>query len=586
MSFDLFAADAPLAPQAVDAFAQEDMTAPPPGWPEGGLQPHPFAALNRMMIPAEHAELKASIAANGLRERIVMFEDKILDGRNRFLICVELGRFPANVDFRNHPDFIVFGSDRWDRDRGDDALSFVWDMDVRRHRSAKDTALAAARYLRFLSQLKPEPLPGSGPGQPLYGKTAKLRLPTQADIARRHGISERLVHSALNLLERAEPEVIQAVEEDRLSLTDAAEVVSRLEPEEQRFIAAAPDRKAGKAKVRAAAKKKPAPAPELPAPTSRAELANFAEVVINEAHRVAKAHVGRGASMSADMVLNIARNLMLIERGDEFGFTRPMLLALGKLRDMPETSPPKPEKADTGPESLPLGGEWTLKVGGLKGRDTASIGVFHEEDDTYSINSGFQVGTSGSAGPYYGAYPDFRTAIGAAAARLVSPLRSIEAGNWGACSDAMKASAKAGANWLEAKLKHWGIEIVDPVNETAPSSEGHEGQEAQERSPESDGRSEDSLQAKPPISPAAGDEHFAEYRRLIERAAHLVGKHTRVTAEPILRAGDAAGITRQKMADDTGIPLGSVAGWCNRLGLQKPSRNPTLPKAGREGLSA
>jgi hypothetical protein len=73
-------------------------------------------------------------------------------------------------------------------------------MEVRRHRSAKDTALAAARYLRFIAQLRPE-TPDA--------KTAKLRLPSQADLAKRHGISERLVNSAMVLLDRAEPEVVR-----------------------------------------------------------------------------------------------------------------------------------------------------------------------------------------------------------------------------------------------------------------------------------------------------------------------------------------------------------------------------------------
>lgn len=310
-----------------------DVTALPIGWPADGLKPHPFAALNRMMTPEEFQGLKASIGASGQREKIVMFEDKILDGRNRYLAGIPLGRFAANVDWRTHPDFIEFGGKGWDPDRGTEALSFVWDMEVRRHRSARDTALAAARYLRFIAELKPE-FP--------EGKTAKLRLPSQADMAKRYGISERLINSAVVLLERAEPEVIAAVEGGKLSLSDAADVVTKLDKVEQRIIAENPDRKTVKRAVKAAKPKVSRQAAlDLPAPISRTVLAVFAKVVLKEAAKVAEKHGKPGASMSADAVLTAARKNGLIETSGN-GFTPAMLLALGELRDMPETKPEKP----------------------------------------------------------------------------------------------------------------------------------------------------------------------------------------------------------------------------------------------------
>ncbi|MBI4921880.1 MAG: hypothetical protein HY834_09035 [Devosia nanyangense] len=559
----------------------------PGGWPEGGIAPHPFASINRMMNKDEARELRADIDAHGLLELIVIYEDKILDGRNRYLECVALGRFPANVDWRTHKDFVEFDGPRWDKDKGTDALAFVWGMEVRRHRSAKDTALAAARYLRFIRDLYPQPLAdrsetgsfGQPAGAPL---TAKLRLPTQAEIAKRHGISERLVHSAMMLLERAEPEVVQAVEQGTMALTDAADVVSKLDRLEQRIIAENPDRKSTKAAVKAA--KKPAVAPDLPAPMSRSDLANFAEMVINEARRVAKAHGGRGASMNADLVLNHARALMIIEPGDEYAYTRSMLLALGKLREMPSSSPrsgrssPRGSARPTasGPMAPPLGGEWSLKIGGLKADHTASLAVFHEDDDTYSISTGYDFGARGRAEPFGGAYPSFAVAVATAAGHLRAALDEIAGDDTETISEKLKASAHAGVTWLDKKLIEWGIPFAVVTSFTITPDEDENTQregsgtarEAPGGSAPSDGIAGLEQGAQP--APRHGLEEAYTAALAVGREHH--GKHTIRTAEPILRAGVAADIKRQKMADDMNAPIGSIKGWCGKLGLQDHAR--------------
>jgi hypothetical protein len=53
---------------------------------------HPFADAFPMMTDREHAELVADIKANGLWEQISLYQDKILDGRNRYKALVLAGK--------------------------------------------------------------------------------------------------------------------------------------------------------------------------------------------------------------------------------------------------------------------------------------------------------------------------------------------------------------------------------------------------------------------------------------------------------------------------------------------------------------
>lgn len=58
------------------------------------LLPHAAASSWPMIEPAEFEELKKDIQARGQIQKIVLFEGKILDGRNRYKACQELGIEP------------------------------------------------------------------------------------------------------------------------------------------------------------------------------------------------------------------------------------------------------------------------------------------------------------------------------------------------------------------------------------------------------------------------------------------------------------------------------------------------------------
>jgi DNA modification methylase/ParB-like chromosome segregation protein Spo0J len=67
------------------------------------LKNHPAADAFPMMDNARLAELKSDIQANGQREQITLCDGMILDGRNRYRACVELGIEPITRDYEGDP---------------------------------------------------------------------------------------------------------------------------------------------------------------------------------------------------------------------------------------------------------------------------------------------------------------------------------------------------------------------------------------------------------------------------------------------------------------------------------------------------
>src|SRR4029077_1311698 len=78
---------------------------------------------------AEFDELVADVKTNGLHEPIVVFEEKILDGRNRYRACQAAGVEPTYTTYQ-----------------GDDPLALVISLNLkRRHLNESQRAMVAAR---------------------------------------------------------------------------------------------------------------------------------------------------------------------------------------------------------------------------------------------------------------------------------------------------------------------------------------------------------------------------------------------------------------------------------------------------------
>ncbi len=90
---------------------------------------HPLAEMLPLMEGDAFAELVADIKEHGLREPVMVFEGKVLDGRNRIRACDEIGI---------QPDLEYF--------KGDDPVALIMSMNVhRRHLTTSQRAFIAAK---------------------------------------------------------------------------------------------------------------------------------------------------------------------------------------------------------------------------------------------------------------------------------------------------------------------------------------------------------------------------------------------------------------------------------------------------------
>lgn len=183
---------------------------------------HPIANCFHLLDDEELEKLARDIRANGLRHPVVLFENKILDGRNRFRACQMAAIRPTTVEFK--------GS--WD-----EAITFVTSENLnRRHLTSSQRAMAATR----LASLKLGANQHSDAATPdLEG--ASIEAPSvvpQAEAARQLRVSRSAVQRARQVMERGAPELVEAVEKGEVSVAAAAKL-TELPKEEQREIVAA-----------------------------------------------------------------------------------------------------------------------------------------------------------------------------------------------------------------------------------------------------------------------------------------------------------------------------------------------------------
>jgi hypothetical protein len=162
---------------------------------------HEMANLFPMLDADELKALASDIFENGQRERITLFEGKILDGRNRYIACLHAGVEPLFTEYNGrHPvDYVV-------------SLNLK-----RRHLNESQRAMVAAKLANLSDGQRADRVAGS------------IDLPTAAKML---NVSEPSIKRAKSVHREAAPEIVKAVENGDVSVSAAAQF-ARLPKEEQ-----------------------------------------------------------------------------------------------------------------------------------------------------------------------------------------------------------------------------------------------------------------------------------------------------------------------------------------------------------------
>jgi len=194
---------------------------------------HEYANIFPMLDEKEMEALRADVEVNGQINRIILYQGKILDGRNRYTVCEMLGIEPDVIEYP-----------------GDDPIGLVLSQNLhRRHLTTSQRAIIAAK------------LAGLPEGRPKKTTENSVVLPSDAAKAAQFKVSEDSIQQARKVIKNAVPEVVKAVESGKLTVSAAATLVEK-PPEQQRTILAKSEQgaKIGKdGKIRPAEYKKRTP---------------------------------------------------------------------------------------------------------------------------------------------------------------------------------------------------------------------------------------------------------------------------------------------------------------------------------------
>jgi len=164
---------------------------------------HSLAGIIPALPPEPYALLENDIAAHGVKVPIVLYEEKILDGKERVRICKKLG-----IDC----PVVIYS--------GREPLSMVLSLNLaRRHLNESQRAMVAARIANI----------GHGGDRRHTDQDAKLRVDQIAirQAAQRLNVSSRSVEAAKKVLREGGPDLIAAINAGKISVSKAAKAIVR-----------------------------------------------------------------------------------------------------------------------------------------------------------------------------------------------------------------------------------------------------------------------------------------------------------------------------------------------------------------------
>lgn len=181
------------------------------------LQAHPAAELFPLLSGDEYESFKADIEKNGLIEPIWLCEGKILDGRNRYRACTELGIEPKFQPYR-----------------GESPLAFVWSLNVERRHLSKSQHAAIGVEMLPLFQEEAEKRRNQAEGRPQGEKSVTRKVEEQSgeaasQVAGIVGVDRSYIYDA-KLVKEKDPALFAEVKAGAVSVHKAKKLVNGATP--------------------------------------------------------------------------------------------------------------------------------------------------------------------------------------------------------------------------------------------------------------------------------------------------------------------------------------------------------------------
>jgi len=185
------------------------------------------------LTESEYAALERSILAEGCRDALVLWEDVLVDGHNRYAICQQHSipfKVTQNTTFKTIEDVMLWMIDNHlgrrsvsDFQRGVLALR------------KKD--IVAARSAELANQVAAEDA-SIAPPEPLDGAAHSVKVRTsREDIARAARLSSNTISQIEKIQKTATPELVEAVRAGTISINAAATVASLPEADQVAAVA-------------------------------------------------------------------------------------------------------------------------------------------------------------------------------------------------------------------------------------------------------------------------------------------------------------------------------------------------------------
>jgi hypothetical protein len=186
------------------------------------------------LTESEYQALERSILVEGCRDALVLWEDVLVDGHNRYQICQQHGipfKVTENTSFRSLDDVKLW---MIDNNLGRRSIS-----DFQRGVLAlRKKEIMAARAVELATQAAAEDAAiAPSEGEQPKSKPAAMPLASREDIARAARLSSATIGQIEKIQKTATPELVEAVRAGTISINAAATVASLSEAEQVAAVA-------------------------------------------------------------------------------------------------------------------------------------------------------------------------------------------------------------------------------------------------------------------------------------------------------------------------------------------------------------